>query len=228
MEPYRLWCEFLKRTEPSTWSEEVKRDFGGVFTTDFLHWFIDVRPELFFPHGPVSNDNWRKRAPFIALWKSENIDDVNRDTHSILVIDRSQPHSVLEEKFKRHLQTYAKGAREASGDSDDIGPKQRKRGATPWTKSHAKYPFAKRPDVEALQHVLYVHDLQRDNPTWKHWKIGVKAKERFKNLLPLMKLKEGEVPTMEQKEILNAKVGYFLARAKKIKDGVIKGVFPAV
>jgi len=228
MKPYELWYEFLKRTDPSTWSEEVKRDFGGVLTTDFFDWFFEVRPELFWPHGPVSDDKWRRNAPFISLWKGENIEDINRDTHSILVIDRSQPHSVLEEKFKQHLQIYARGPRDVSGDSDVTGPKQRKRGASTWEESNALYPFKKRPNIAALEQVLYVHDLQRDHPTWKHWKIGVKAKEKFKDLLPLMKLKEGEVPSMEHKEILNAKVGYFLARAKKIKAGVIEGVFPAV
>jgi len=74
----------------------------------------------------------------------------------------------------------------------------------------------------------YNEIIHEHNPDKPHWWIGVKAKERFKKLLPLMKLKDGEVQSIEHKEILNAKVGDFLARAKKIKAVVIEGVFPAV
>lgn len=227
---YHLWYEFLRLTDPSTWSAEVKRDFGGVLTMDFDSWFDEVRFDLFAPNGPIEggDGSWFKRSAVRQLHKGQCTDDINFDTHIVLIIDRSRPLSKLQELVNVRLQLATAENWNETVDDESVEVKPRKRGTKPWAESHATYPFKKRPDVEALQHVLYVHDLQRDNPTWKHWMIGVKAKKRFKKLLPLMKLKEGEEPTMEQKEILNAKVGYFLARAKKIKAGVIEGVFPAV
>lgn len=227
---YQLWYEFLKRTDPATWSDKVKQDFGGVLMMDFDSWFDEVRFDLFAPNGPIEggDGSWFKRSAVRQLHKGQSTDEINFDTHVVLIIDRTQPLSKLQKLVEVRLNLAT--AENWNESVDDVSEVEltRKRGVRAWTKSHARYPFAKRPDVDALELVLHVHDIYLKNPKWKYWMVGVRAKEMFKRLLPLMRLKEGEEPSMEQKEILTAKVGLLLVRADKIKAGVVNGVFPAV
>ena len=76
--PYELWYEFLKRTDQTDWSKEVKRDFVGVFQKDFETWFREVKFNLFAPYGPLLGNKGAvmKKLPVRTLFKGEDISGI--------------------------------------------------------------------------------------------------------------------------------------------------------
>ena len=159
-----------------------------------------------------------------------DISDVNHDTHFVLVIDRRHPYTDLMKKIEIRVKTATEDGWNDTVDMPIREETKRKVGAKEWKQSYATYPFSARPNTKALELVLLIHDINRDHPDWKQWRIGVEAKTKSAKLLPLMKLVEGDAeaePTASQKIIIQAAVGRELKKAQKIKAGIIKGIFPA-
>jgi hypothetical protein len=241
---YALWYEFLDRTDPETWSDDVKRDFSGVLTQTFDYWFGQNYFRLFFEDGPMIGPD---AIDFVAQlpvrsyvantdnstvsWETD-VSNINWDTHFVLVVERGHPHSEIMSNIEWNVRIC----------TDDEEGEKRKVGRKEWKKSKALYPFATRPDHDALMLTLLIHDIDHEHEhdeEWTHWKTGEEVKQRISkfsdevklaipmNFLPLMKYgKTG--PDADQKILLTAAVIRILERAEKIKAGVVQGIFPAV
>jgi hypothetical protein len=208
-EAYELWYEYLKRTNPTTWSVDVRKDFGGVLLSSCDDWFREVQFDLFAIYGMQFD-----KLPVRVMRDPKGAANVNFDTHLVLIIDLSRPVSFLMPRIQSKIEI------ELSEEGKAGRPK--------WKQSLAKYPFARRPDPEALRICLDVHDAKRDHPDWTLWKIG----SYIQTLHPILleqKLKNTDTDaerTAKQK-VLTATMGRYLARAEKIKAGVVNGIFPA-
>ena len=208
-----LWYEYLKRTDPNTWSEEVRKDFEGVLTKDSFNewWGADVRLKLFAKYNLRMTEN-----PVRVLRRNEKGDDINRDTHIALVIDISQPKDVLMKKISSRL-ALAQG--------------QIKSGRPKWAPSKAKYPFAKKPDVVALKITLDIYDIKKNNPDWPNWRVGQEAQLIHEATNPILRkqmIKENDTPAeiVAKKKILGEVTARYLKRAEALLINVTKGIFP--
>jgi len=230
--PCRLWYEFLRRTDINDWSEKVKQDFAGTHEQDFETWLdYDKRCRMFAPHGPMTGpngDNWIKNLPVRPLSKGQGIDDVDHDTHLILVIDQRKPYSVIMESIERKVKLVTEAWWLDNVWWNDDVPKESKSKHREWEKSKALYPLASRPDLEALELTLLIHDIHHypKNDEWHHWNTGVEAKKTRPDFQPLMKYGNAG-PDADEKIKLGAAVIRILDRAKRIKGGVVQGIFPA-
>jgi hypothetical protein len=202
---YEMWYEFLKRTDPNDWSVAVKRDFMGVMEQDFEEWFFDAYFKIFSPAALGV-------AP-VRQYSDPGDIRFNSKTDMIIVVDLSRPKDRLMKSIDFLL---------------DLKQPLRKLGRAKFHQLPAKYMFAKRPDIEALKIVLDVHDAKRDHPDWTLWEVGSYLQKLHPILLKqkLNKTDTVAVRTAKQK-VLTATFGRYLARAEKIKAGVVKGVFPA-
>lgn len=234
---YKLWYEFLRRTDPNNWSGEsedgkqnVKKDFAGTDKQDFETWLDgDKRMRMFAPYGPIDDPKTAKNRPVRHVSKGQGIEDVNHETHIVLVIDIREPVSTLIENIERmvKLATETWWLDHVWWNDKHKGSKSRV-GRTKWEKNKALYPLEMRPDIEALELTLLIHDIDQfaKQEDWPHWKTGVEAKEINSAFLPLMKY-GNDGPDADQKIELSNAVIRILDRAEKIKAGVVKGIFPA-
>ena len=200
---YELWYEFLRRTDPRDWSVAVKRDFMGVMELDFEQWFADAYFDIFSPAA-------RGVAP-VRQYSDPGDIHLNSKTETIIVVDLSRPKDVLMKSIDFIL---------------DLKQPLRKLGRANYHQLPAKYKFKTRPDTEALKIVLDVHDAKRDHPDWTLWEIGSYIQKTHPILLN-QKLKMNDKDRVAKQKVLTATMGRYLARAEKIKAGVVKGVFPA-
>jgi len=231
---YELWYEFLNRTDPATWSADVKRDFGEVLTKTFNQWLATNYFLLFFHYGPMVGPkaiDLLKELPVQSFVENTDISDIDWNTHFVLVVERGHSH--------REIMSEIEDSVRLCTEEEGV---QNKAGRKVWEKSKALYSFATRPDHDALMLTLLIHDIQRDNEneeSWTYWKTGVEVKQRISgfsdevkaavpmDFLPLMKYGNAG-PDADEKILLGAAVKRILDRAERIKAGVINGTFPAV
>ncbi len=201
---YVLWWQFLRRTNYDDWTPEIKKDFKEALTMGFADWFNEHRWNLFF--GKTTDENFRVRG-------LKPGDDWNPDHTLALLLNLRRPKDQLLERIETFIDRHT----------------DKKRGRPPMVKRHAEYDFARPPDSTALEITLHIHDLERDNPDLSRWQIMSKAQEHYP-LLPNQKLKKSDSPKQaaEKKKVLSAAAGRYLARAKRIKEGVCKGEFPSL
>ena len=226
---YELWYEYLKETDPDTWSEEVRKDFGGVLTKSFSEWFgnATIRFDLF---APFHHKDWYNRIPVRAAlgptdlkWITEYMteegpderlmeeDQIEPPTHTVLIIDLSLPRAAIMERIERILNR--KQGKRSAGRPD-------------WKPREVRYPFACRPDVSSLEIALSAYRLRKANPGWPMWKVGNELSATFP-ILQKQKMKEGDIDSVNKQKVLDTVTRRYLKTAEAVMAGVVKGVFPA-
>lgn len=90
---YRLWYEYLRETEPSTWSASVRKDFAGVLDQDFEEWFEAVKFDLFL-------DTFKRPATEFPVWSIDR-DDYESDKDYLLEVLGEKPKDDDKEDFSR-------------------------------------------------------------------------------------------------------------------------------
>lgn len=212
-EAYGLWYEYLKRTDPDSWSEDVQKDFGDVKTMNFDDWFNEVKFDLFANYG-MKFDALTVRA----MREPEGADKINFDTHLVLIIDRSLPISFLMPRIESRVRINSLANIKA--------------GRTKWKPTSAKYPFASRPDIAALKTTLLMYDTKKANPDWPNWKVGQAVQSIVEVTTPILrkhKLKSkdaiGEITT--KKKMLTQVTARYLKNADALLSNVTQGIFPS-
>lgn len=220
---YELWYEYLMESKPETWSEEVRRDFGGALTAgSFVKWFsADVRLSLFSVYG--SNPENRparilmggKDEEWITKWlhRLDGLEDDADDPskHTVLVVNLDYPRAFLMEKIERILTRKQ--------------PKK-KAGRPDWKAPHSKYTFARRPDISSLEIALAAYRMKKTKGL-SNWQVGNELAKSFP-ILQDQKIKGGHDPdTTAKKKVLESAASRYLKLADAVLAGVVEGVFPA-
>jgi GTPase SAR1 family protein len=213
VEAIKLWYEYLREASPETWSDKVRKDFGGVLTSNFEDWIDEVRFDLFANYGMKSD-----ALPVRAMREPKGADKINFDTHLVLVIDISKPISFLMPRIESRLRVNS---------SANI-----KAGRTKWEPTLAKYPFASRPDVAALKTTLLMYVTKKENPEWPNWKVGEYVQSKVEATNPILmkhKIKEGDTQAIKisKKKMLEQVTTRYLKNANALITNVAIGIFPS-
>lgn len=202
---YRLWYEYLKETNHADWTDGVWEDFGGVLTKSFEEWFdLPTRLKLFALHGMDRN-----KLPVRCLNEEDSHIDIDRDTHMVLVVDLSCPLDQLMKKIELQIK---------------VMKEDRKSGRPAWKPSHAKYPFARKPDISSLEIALAAHRLKKTGIT--NWEVGNELAKTFP-ILQAQRIKEGDLDSVSKQKVLESAVSRYLKTAEAVLAGVVCGIFPA-
>lgn len=200
---YKLWYAYLKETNPDTWSEEVRRDFGGVLTESFEEWFSQAYFELWLPLKAGS-------APVRQYDANTEIPEM-RESEIAVVIDLDRPKDALIRSLDWII-SFKQGPRKA--------------GRPPFVQlPSVKYPFACRPDVPSLEIALAAWKLKKDTD-WHNWKVGNELAKTFP-ILRAQKIKEGDLDSTAKQKVLESVTWRYLQTADAVLAGVVKGIFPA-
>lgn len=224
---YKLWYEYLKETDPDTWSDDVRKDFGGVLTAgSFNDWYAEVWFDLFFTMGPEGmtqpmedfsvrefvglEPEGYKRTVLGASYRARAVVYEESPTHTVLVLNLSYPKTTLMEEVGRYI---------------DDAIDNRKKGRPAERTSFAKYPLACRPDVSSLGIALEAYLLRKANPDWPVWKIGNTLAANFP-ILQKQRMKEGDIDSVSKQKVLDTVTRRYLKTADSVMAGVVVGVFP--
>lgn len=205
MNMYRLWYEYLRRSDRGQWTARVRANFDGSFAS-FDEWW-GYHKDLFKPLEPFYVDQ---------LHYYENLSQFEGDDMSLIV------HVNLYES-KRAL-------RKAFGELlDKVHP--RKRGK-PKFENHAEFPLLSRPEVPTVNYLdktLDVYDAWINRGVGagrkRLWEIGDEEKISPDHSITKPK-KNADLDY--NKRILTILVRKRITAANRILSGVTKGDFPAL
>lgn len=139
MKAHWLWIEYLKTTDPTTWTAEVCADFISCLNSETASW-ITANRALF--NGP-------KGAPLPRLYTGQPLSD-----HQVaLVIDVT----AADDPITQRVLSYVYGIR------DELSLKK----SNKWESRRAKYTFTSRCDTDALEIALYAWQHRQIKPLWK-------------------------------------------------------------
>lgn len=222
IQAYQLWYEYLKETNPDTWSDEVRKDFGGVLeASSFEEWFsVETRMTLFPVYGlkhenlPVRPLSGTKDETWICDWlhRMDHLDDEADDpsNFTVLVINLDYPRAFLMEKIERQL--IRKQPKKITGRPE-------------WKAPLSKYTFACRPDISSLEIALAAYRLKKS--AIPNWQIGNELTKAFP-ILQEQRIRGDKDPSITaKKKVLESAVSRYLKAAERVLAGVVKGIFPA-
>lgn len=219
---YELWYEYLMETNPDTWGDEVRRDFGGALTAgSFKKWFkADVRLSLFRVYGsnpdnmPVRTLIGGRDKEWITKWfqRLDDLDDEADDPskHTVLVVNLDYPRAFLMEKIEQIL--IRKQPKKKAGRPD-------------WKAPYSKYTFARRPDISSLEIALAAHRMKKSGLT--NWQVGNELAKSFPILQDQRIRREDDPHKTAKQKVLESAVSRYLKLADAVLAGVVNGVFPA-
>lgn len=219
---YELWYAYLKETNPSDWSESVRKDFAGVLTSNnFDEWFsTETRLNLFPVYGrnaeklPVRHLHGKKDESWITEWlhRMDDLDEEADDpsNYTVLVINRDYPRAMLMEKIERILSRQQ--------------PKKTP-GRPEWKAPFSKYTFARRPDISSLEIALAAHQIKKRGIP--NWLVGNELAKTFPILQEQRIRGENDPDKIPKKKALETAASRYLRSATAVLAGVVKGIFPA-
>lgn len=214
---YYLWWEFLRRHDgyKKTCDQGGKgkyaklyRDFGDVHVCGFKQWWTqnDRGARLFAePAIPQTVVHLTKDdlATFCLEWDGENV--------LVFAAPIFLPKRAIQKSIARLLKKHH----------------PRKRGERTIKESRALYPFSSQFSFTSLSRALEVYDLKKSHPELKLWEVA----QRFDFITNLTKEEmEGRGRTaavaIGKKNTMSVAVSRKLKLARRVIDGVGKGVFP--
>lgn len=217
---YYFWWEFLKRHEGYKKTcdnggkgkyAKLYADFGNVHGVSFREWWNkDDRGARLFAEPPLPST--------VTVLTSTDIDALpkNWDPQAILVV--AIPLSLR----KRYiLQRLTKIVSQHN---------KRKRGQRTFKESRAFYPIATSFKTSSLKSMLDAYDLHQSQPDFTLWEIGQKLSLTTKLTSAEVSAGRGRSnpEAVEKKNVLSVATSKKLAAARKLIDGVGRGVFPAL
>lgn len=209
---YYFWWEFLRRHngyEKTCKSggkgkyAKLYADFGNVHGVTFKEWWTKGgRGARLFSEPPLPNS--------IMVAKPTDIDALSESWKSGAVLVVAIPLALRKRFILRKF-----GALLAKHHT-------RRRGQRTFRDSQALYPIAAQFSRHSLKKVLDAYDLHQKAPDLTQWEIAQK-------LALGTKLTSGDTPAemVHKKTVLSVAASKKLAAARKIIDGVGRGVFPA-
>lgn len=206
---YYWWWAYLKRNPDYLDTcvngglgkcADLYNDFGDVRGDDFKTWWMkDSRGVRLFAE-PRAEDSMRVLGtgePALAFEDALTIS-----------VPLTLPRRLIEQRFKRLLDTYHKG----------------KRGHQLAKKSKARYRVQGQPNVPALRLGLEIYDFKLANPQLALWEIG----NAIPGVLQVQKIKAGDdrEDLLLKKRALAATVSRYLRRVSESMRAASHGQFP--
>jgi len=216
---YYYWWEFLRRHEGYKRTCEMKgkgiyaklyEHFGNVHATDFKTWWSKgERGARLFAEPPTLRDVEKLDRDQIA-----SLIDSDWDESSAIVVSVPLQFSrrLIQQRFAEVLDKYHK----------------RGRGQQVHRASRALYPIAHNLNLHSLKTALRAYDRRVLEPNLKFWQIA--QKESLSETLTVEELKRGrgDITRIIKQKAMASAAFRKLQQAKKLIDGVGKGIFPAV
>lgn len=94
---YRLWYEYLRETDPNTWTPTVRMDFAGVLELDFDEWFSRVKFDLFL-------DTFKRPTTEHPVYRIDR-EDYDNDRDYLLSVIGEPPKDEDPDDFKGIFQS---------------------------------------------------------------------------------------------------------------------------
>jgi hypothetical protein len=213
---YYLWWEFLRRHDGYKKTcenggtgkyEKLYADFGSVHDVTFKEWWTKENrgarlfAELSLPSSLlISPEEINKLAPD---WE---VGDV-----LFFVIPLKLPKRFLQTRFEKALSKHH----------------TRGRGQRTFRQSRARYPINAQFNMHSLTKALKAYDLHMESPDLTLWQIAQELRlgTTLREEELAADVKDGEIT--RKKSILSVAASKKLKLARKIIDGVGRGVFPA-
>jgi hypothetical protein len=210
---YYLWWEFLRRHEGYKKTcqnggngryANLYADFGNVHDLSFKDWWSEGnRGAKLFAEPPLPNS--------LAEIGPDEVDGLKDALTSGAVMVIAIPLTLRKRYIlKRFNELLSKRH-------------TRRRGQRTFPESRALYPIATTFNVQSLKKILDVYDLHKAESELPQWQIAQRLK-----IGTILDKDELEANTgVGKKSVLSVTVSKKLALAKRIIDGVGKGIFPA-
>lgn len=210
---YYLWWEFLRRHEGYKKTCEsggngkyskLYADFGSVHGTTFREWWTKGdRGARLFSEPPLPNS--------IAVLSPADLDALSESWKAgallVVAIPLALRKRFITQKFNALLKKHH----------------GRRRGERTFRESQALYPVAAQFNLHSLKKILDTYDLRQKQPELTLWQIA-------QQLSLGTKLTSGDTPAemVHKKSVLSVAASKKLTLARRIIDGVGRGVFPAI
>jgi hypothetical protein len=216
---YYFWWEFLRRHEGYKRTcksggkgkyAKLYADFGNVHGVTFQQWWSEGdRGARLFAEPPLPTKIMALTSADIRALPE------NWDPQSLLIvaIPLSLPKRFVEQRFAKILSQHNK----------------RKRGQRTFKESRALYPIAAQFKTSSLKGMLEVYDLRQSQSDLTLWEIGQQLSLTTKLTSAELLAGRGRVDgaAVSKKSVLAVAASKKLKLAKRIVEGVGKGIFPA-
>ena len=216
---YYFWWEFLRRHQGYKETcenggkgkyEKLYADFGNVHGVMFRQWWNEGdRGARLFSEPPLPSSIMVMTPKDIVVLPKD------WDLKSLLVvaIPLMLRKRYIQQRLTKLLSQYSK----------------RKRGQRTFKDSRALYPIAAQFKIGSLKQMLEVYDLHYSQPNLKLWEIGqnLALTTTLTQTEVTAKRGRGDPTAVNKKNVLAVAASKKLALAKKIIEGVGRGVFPA-
>jgi hypothetical protein len=209
---YYLWWEFLRRHEGYKKTCEsggkgkfakLYEDFGNVDGVTFKDWWTEGgRGARLFSEPPLPNS--------VMVVDPTDIDALSESWKSgdvlVVAIPLALPKRFIIRKFSALLRKHH----------------TRRRGQRTFRESQALYPIAAQFNRHSLKKILDTYELNQREPDLTLWEIAQKLAIGTK-----LTTKDTPAEVVHKKSVLSTSASKKLALARRIIDGVGRGVFPA-
>jgi hypothetical protein len=216
---YYFWWEFLRRHEGykkicenggKGQFEKLYADFGNVHGVSFSVWWNEGnRGARLFSEPPLPNS--------VMVMTSEHIEALPKewDSKSLLIV--AIPLGLRKRYVMQRL------TRIVSQHN------RRKRGQRTFKESRALYPIAAQFKTSSLKAMLDAYDLHKSHPDLTLWEIGQQLSLTTKLTQAELSAGRGKAnyEAVEKKNVLAVTTSKKLKSARKLIEGVGRGVFPA-
>lgn len=199
--PYKLWFEYVRRSNPANWTQEVIDVFGDVWASDFDDWW-EVRSEYFLPPEPVPLVVIEDLADYMR-WEPGAFDELKE---VVVMCNLDVPKRTLMQAFEKLL--------------DELH--ERKMGRPSFNDWGDLFKLDARPDTHALQVRLDVFDARLKGLSYVEIADTLNLIDRKTGLWKLDTPKD----LAAQKAVKQSTVSRYLKEAEALIRNVEAGVFP--
>lgn len=200
-EPYRLWFEYVRRSNPANWTQKVVDVFGDVWASEFDEWWDD-RSEYFLPPEPVPLVVIEDLADYMR-WEPGTFDELKE---VVVMCNLDVPKRALMQAFEKLLDELheRKMGRPAFNDWGDL------------------FKLEARPDTHALQVRLDVFDARSKGLNYVEIADALNLIDRKTDLWKMNTPKD----LAAQKAVKQSTVSRYLKEVASLIEHVEAGVFP--
>lgn len=199
--PYKLWFEYVRRSIPANWTQEVVDVFGDVWASDFDDWW-EVRSKYFLPPEPVPLVVIEDLADYMR-WEPGAFDELKE---VVVMCNLDVPKRTLMQAFEKLL--------------DELH--ERKMGRPVFNDWGDLFKLDARPDTHALQVRLDVFDARAEGLSYVKIADTLNLIDRKTVLWKLDTPKD----LAAQKAVKQSTVSRYLKEAEALIRNVEAGVFP--
>lgn len=201
--PYKLWFEYVRRSNPANWTQKVIDVFGDVWAaSDFDEWW-ELRSEYFLPPEPVPLVVIEDHDDYVR-WAPGTFDDLKE---VVVLCNLDVPKRTLMLAFEELL--------------DELH--ERKMGRPSFNDWGDLFKLESRPDTNALQVRLNVFDEQAKKLDYVQIADTLKLIDRKTDLWKRSTPKD----LLAQKAVKQSTVSRYLKDFGALIKNVELGIFPS-